>query len=74
VGDVSIGTVNCDTLVNLDTRQNAAMNTIYEIMQHRDGYVVIARGAAVGIATYANILDAIACVRVANRFERSQQK
>ena len=53
------------------------MNTIYEIQQHPVGYVLIARGAAGGIAayaTFANILDAIACARVANRFERSQQK
>ena len=47
---------------------------VYEIQQHADGYVVISRGARVGIATYADILDAIACARVANRFERSQQK
>ena len=58
-----------------DRGQNMGRRTvIYEIQQHPVGYVVIARGARVGIATYANILDAIACARVANRFERSQQK
>jgi hypothetical protein len=43
---------------------------IYEVKQHADGYVVIERGSDRGISTHSNILDAIAAVRVANRFVR----
>jgi hypothetical protein len=48
------------------------MNT-YSVKQHPAGYEVIARGADRGISTHANILDAIAAARVANRYLRSLQ-
>jgi hypothetical protein len=44
---------------------------IYEIRTHVDGYTVALRGAKVGISTHADILDALASCRVANRFIRS---
>jgi hypothetical protein len=50
------------------------MNTKYTIKQHPDGYQVIATGATVGISTHANILDAIAACRAANRYVRSLTK
>lgn len=44
----------------------------FEIRMHADGYCVAAQGAAVGISTHSDILDALAVCRVANRFARSQ--
>jgi hypothetical protein len=46
------------------------MNAKYEIRIHADGYVVAAKGSPVGISTHADILDALAACRVANRFAR----
>lgn len=48
------------------------MNTnTYQIKQHANGYQVIARGSVVGISTHADILDALAACRAANRYVRS---
>jgi hypothetical protein len=50
------------------------MNTKYTIKQHPDGYVVTRHGAGRGISTHANILDALAACRAANRYVRSLTK
>jgi hypothetical protein len=47
-----------------------AMNAKYEIRIHADWYVVAAINSPVGISTHADILDALAVCRVANRFAR----
>ena len=46
------------------------MNAKYEIRMHVDGYEVALVGAARGISTHADILDALAAARVANRYVR----
>jgi hypothetical protein len=46
------------------------MDAKYEIRMHADGYEVAPIGAAHGISTHTDILDALHMCRVANRFAR----
>lgn len=51
-----------------------AMNKqIYIVLPHTDGYQVIEARATRGISTHANLLDALAACRAANRFVRELQ-
>lgn len=46
---------------------------IYIVLPHTDGYQVIEAQATRGISTHANLLDALAACRAANRFVRELQ-